>query len=127
MFDDRTEDVQFCEGCHDFVCGQCWSRIRAHRENLPGPGGIPHERVDPKIKEKMVESMAEPVDQTDERRQHLDDEDTTWFALDKDEVGEPVLAEYRRYASIMMDCVEGADGPRYPRLVSFIGETGISI
>jgi hypothetical protein len=127
MFCDRTDDVAFCEGCNDFVCNKCWTRIRAHRENLSGPGGIPHQRVDPKIKEKMVESMAEPADQGDERRQHQEDEDTTWFALDKDDGGEPILAEYRRYASIMMDCVEGAIGPRYPRLVSFIGETGLLV
>lgn len=127
MFDDSTENVAFCEGCNDFVCAACWTKIRAHRENLPGPGGIPHQRVDPRIKEKMTESMAEPVDQDDERRQHEGDEDTKWFALDKDDGGEPILAEYRRYASIMMDSSEGTAGSRYPRLVSFIGETGLSV
>ena len=127
MLDDSTEALAFCEGCNDYVCESCWVKIRAHRDQTPGPGGIPHQKVDPTIKEKMIESMAEPVDKSDETRQHNEDEDTTWFALDKDDSGEPILSEYRRYASIMMDCVQAAEGPRHPRLVSFIGETGESL
>ena len=124
MFDHSSDNLAFCEGCNDHVCEDCWTNIRSHRDNRLGPGGIPHQRVDTKIKEKMTQSIAEPVDQLDETRQHQDDEDTTWFAVDKDDAGEPILSEYRRYASIMMDCVQGIVEPRYPRLVSFIGETG---
>lgn len=126
MLDDSTDNLDFCEGCNDYVCKDCWNKIRAHRQGGTGPGGIPHQRVDPTIKEKMIESMAEPADQQDETRQHRDDEDTTWFALDKDEGGEPILSEYRRYASVMMDCAQSMEGPQCPRLVSFIGETGES-
>lgn len=124
MIDDATDDLSFCEGCNDYVCGNCWSKTRAHRDHLLGPGGILHQRVDPIIKQRMTESMAEPVDELDETRQHQEDEDTTWFALDKDERGEPRLSDFKRYATIMMDCGQTAKGPRYPRLVSFIGETG---
>lgn len=124
MLDDSVDDVLFCEGCNEFVCEKCWNKFRPHRENKPGQNGIPHQRVALDIKEKMQVSMAEPMDEGDQTKQHQDDEDTTWFGLDKDENEEPILSEYRRYAAIMMDCMQSANETRHPRLVSFIGETG---
>ncbi|ETI24750.1 hypothetical protein G647_04120 [Cladophialophora carrionii CBS 160.54] len=67
--------------------------------------------------------MAEPTEEG-EYRHHQKDEETTWFALDRDARGEPVLAEYRRYAAVMMQTSELGSKTRYPSLVSFVGQTG---
>jgi hypothetical protein len=92
-----------------------------------GPGGVPHEKVDPTIVEALTQCMAEPEDENDQIEKHQDDEDTMWFGLDRDDGGEPILAEYRRYAAIMMQYPNTAAEPRYPGLISFIGQTGTSI
>ncbi|KAM3087081.1 hypothetical protein ACMFMG_001191 [Clarireedia jacksonii] len=117
-------EVKFCEGCNDYYCNKCWPSRRAHRENKVGPSGIPHGQLDPRIVEKVNNWMAEPQDADDERRKHDLDEDTIWFGLSKNEDGEPVLAEYRRFAAIMMENPEALGQPRYPSLVSFVGQTG---
>ena len=71
--------------------------------------------------------MAEPEDEFQQDKLHQEDEDTTWFGLERDASGEPILAEYRRYAAIMAQSSEDHDSPRYPALVSFIGQTGMQI
>ncbi|KAI9158039.1 Calcium-independent phospholipase A2-gamma [Paramyrothecium foliicola] len=122
---DKEEDLVFCTGCNEYYCESCWGRRRAHKDkNSLGPGGIPHEKVDPEIVESVNECMAEPEDENDEKQQHEDDQDTTWFGLDRDMGGEPVLSEYRRYAAIMMDGASETTSARYPGLVSFVGQTG---
>lgn len=69
--------------------------------------------------------MAQPPTEREQMQQHIDDEDTTWFGFDRDEDGSPFLAEYQRYASLMMDCAQDPGSQRYPALVSFIGQTGM--
>lgn len=124
MIDESNDDVWFCEGCNDYVCENCWNKIRAHRQNALGAGDTPHERVTREIKENLEVSLAAPTNEGDSIKQHQEDVDTTWFGLDRDEGGDPILSEYRRYAAVMMDCMQDASDRRYPRLVSFIGETG---
>lgn len=121
---ETQNDVVFCTGCNDYFCKKHWSKRRAHREKQPGPGGMPHEEVDPKVVERVAQCMAEPLDDSDQEQKHKEDNETTWFGLDRDPTGEPVLAEYRRYAAIMLESAEASEGPRYPALVSFIGQTG---
>jgi len=121
------EGLVFCTGCHAYFCGGCWNKRRAHREGLPGPGGIPHEANDPIIADLVEQCMAEPTNDSDQERQHQDDEDTTWFGLDRDASGDPVLAEYRRYVAIMLESAIEPGKSRYPALVSFIGQTGMSV
>lgn len=71
--------------------------------------------------------MAEPTNDSEQEKQHQDDEDTTWFGLDRDASGDPVLAEYRRYVAIMLESAVEPGISRYPALVSFIGQTGMSV
>lgn len=85
---------------------------------------MPHERVDPAIVASVTINTAAPEDEHDQIAQHRQDEDTTWLGLDQDSGGEPVLAEYRRYAALMMQNRPDSQTVRYPALVSFIGQTG---
>jgi hypothetical protein len=122
--DNTTSDIAFCTGCHYHLCHECWSNHPPHKRGHLGPAGVPHEKVDPKIVEELTQCMAEPEDESQQDKLHQEDEDTTWFGLERDAGGEPILAEYRRYAAIMAQSSEDYDGLRYPALVSFIGQTG---
>lgn len=102
-----------------------WRTKRANKKKLLGPGEIPHETVDLQIYHQVERGMAEPT-HVDETQQHQEDDDTTWFGLDRDAEGDPVLAEYRRYAAIMLQNDSCAGMTRLPALVSFVGLTGMS-
>lgn len=91
---------------------------------MSGADGLPHERVNPSVVEDIRRCMQEP-DITNEAQLHQDDDEATWFGFDRDEGGEPILQEYRRYASIIMQSSGDRSQIRYPSLVSFIGRTGI--
>ena len=86
--------------------------------------GVPHEKVSPHILQQLTQCMAEPADEQEQAQLHLNDEDTTWFAFDRDDNGNPFLAEYQRYAALMMECAQDPGFARHPALVSFIGQTG---
>lgn len=65
---------------------------------------------------------------------HQKDEDTTWFGILREDSGFPSFQDYGRYATLMAESSRsplslngqqsGALDPRYPSLVSFVGETG---
>ncbi len=55
---------------------------------------------------------------------HLDDEDTTWFGIDRDAQNRPIFQDYGRYATIIANSSTADNQIRYPQLVSFIGQTG---
>lgn len=55
---------------------------------------------------------------------HIEDKDTTWFGMVRNNQNSPVFQDYGRYSSIMADSNSGEFKNRYPQLVSFIGQTG---
>ncbi|KAM0328700.1 hypothetical protein ACHAQA_005113 [Verticillium albo-atrum] len=55
---------------------------------------------------------------------HLNDEETTWFAVKRDGGGRPkILHDSGRYASLVAHGASG-EGHRFPAMVSFVGQTG---
>lgn len=118
-----TECIAFCTACNFSLCNNCWDKYPPHKKGLLGPQGLPHEKANPSVVQELKVCMDEPNDDN-ERRFHQEDEETTWFGLERDDGGTPVLAEYRRYAAVMMQASELSDQVRYPSLVSFIGQTG---
>ncbi|KAI0490190.1 hypothetical protein F4859DRAFT_183291 [Xylaria cf. heliscus] len=119
---DKEEGLDFCPACNEYYCINCWERRRAHRDGKQlGPGGIPHEQVNPEVVKRVDVCVDGPENETEETKQHENDQDTTWFGLDRDSGGDPVLSEYRRYASIMM--ATETSTVQYPGLVSFVGQT----
>ncbi|KXJ85558.1 hypothetical protein Micbo1qcDRAFT_127798 [Microdochium bolleyi] len=122
---ETEEGLVFCTGCNEYYCSPCWDKKRAHKDKTRvGPAGIPHEQVQPEVVKRVDGCMAEPADESAERAQHDEDEETTWFGLDRDADGHPILSEYRRYASVMMEAATETPAVRYPSLVSFVGQTG---
>lgn len=57
--------------------------------------------------------MAGPSNESNQEKKHQNDEDTAWFGLDRDIYGDPVLAEYRRYAAIMLESAQGSGEARF--------------
>jgi energy-coupling factor transporter ATP-binding protein EcfA2 len=60
----------------------------------------------------------------DARELHLIDQDSTWFGIGHDDAERPVFRDYGQYATIIGDTTTGEFQTRYPRLVSFVGQTG---
>lgn len=120
----NEDDLWLCTRCDEYYCSAHWSARRKHNEissvNL-------HEKVRPDVKERLDDCMMS--DESDEAQlvRHRDDEPSTWFAFDRDEHGNPFLAEYERFSALMMETANESGSPRYPALVSFIGQTGMTV
>lgn len=114
-----------CLSCGSTYCDVCWERQGPHR---PGKVGLvdhlPHEKTERDIYERLV-PILEPSDDVSElMRLHVEDQDTTWFGVEKDETGEPNFLDHGRYNALMAETKQPNTGPRYPQLVSFVGQTG---
>jgi hypothetical protein len=128
--DEHKSDSYYCNLCDMTYCGGCWNRVGPHRSGKLGPGGIPHEKTDQVIANKLratLEASATDLEQQEIFRQ---DENTAWFGVVKDESEDSVFYDYGRYADIMTE-ISQATSPkqanqrsRFPGLVSFVGETG---
>jgi hypothetical protein len=126
---DRTSEddaIVFCAGCNYFQCLTCWENLPAHKKAILGPSGFPHDKTDPSMVAALQECLREPDNEEEQNREHVEDEDTTWFGLDREDSGDPILAEYGRYATIMLETAQETGQQRFPQLVSFMGETSCS-
>jgi len=82
---EHPDRLIFCTGCNEYYCEPCWPRRSSHKNKAKlGPGGVPHEKVDPDVVDRVEGCMAEPEDESDERQQHDDDQESTWFGLERD-------------------------------------------
>jgi hypothetical protein len=128
----ENAELYYCTVCRILFCQLHWSKFLLHRDpDHPGPDGMLHEKVESGVYEQIERCMAPPKDEEDQNRQHEEDGETEWFGFDRNG-GSPVLAEYRRYAALMLDTnrttgTEVDRGTRHPALVSFIGLTGMLI
>jgi hypothetical protein len=121
-------NLYYCNLCDVLYCGKCWDNIGPHRKGKLGPGGIPHERTDQAIADKLRATFeASPNDQEQETL-FQDDENTAWFGVVKEQSGDLIFHDYGRYASVMAE-ISKSRGPRhsnrFPGLVCFVGETGM--
>ncbi|KAK3687188.1 hypothetical protein B0T22DRAFT_509731 [Podospora appendiculata] len=51
------------------------------------------------------------------------DDDTTWFGVERDASHQLIFQDYGRFAALMSESQTQELGARYPQLVSFIGQT----
>lgn len=105
-------------------CDTCWHMQGPHKPGRKGPDGLPHEKADPNIVKRLKEILNPPTDLAEQQSLHVEDEDTAWFGVGRDSTGRSILEDFGRYATIMADSNTGEYRLRYPRLVSFIGQTG---
>jgi energy-coupling factor transporter ATP-binding protein EcfA2 len=105
-------------------CDDCWGKQGPHKLGRNGPDGLPHEKGDPTIVKRLKNILTPPTNTEEQQQLHVDDEDTTWFGIARDDANQPIFQDYGRYANIMSDTTSGVHTLRYPQLVSFIGQTG---
>lgn len=122
--DETAEPTFHCVHCDSIYCSECWNRQGPHKPGKVGPDGLPHEKADPRIVNRLRDILTPPADLQVQQSLHIDDEDTTWFGIARDSANIPVFQDYGRYATIIANSAGGEYGLRYPQLVSFIGQTG---
>lgn len=119
----------YCNLCDMTYCGDCWNRIGPHRTGKKGPGGVPHEKTDQAVADKLRLILENAPCDSEQDRLFENDENTAWFGVAKDEFEDSIFHDYGRYAEIMSDIAMAAgerqrNTSRFPGLVSFVGETG---
>lgn len=104
--------------------------VPSHRKGKLGPGGVPHEKTDHNIAEKIKAILEPTMNDAKHQKLHEEDESTTWFGVARDEIDDYTFQDYGRYARLMAETPgnwkKGAQQTRFPSLVSFVGQTGPS-
>ena len=113
-----------CLSCGSTYCHACWDRQGPHRPGKVGVDGLPHEKTDKQIYDRLKVIFEPPEGKEELSRLHIEDEDTTWFAVEKDTCGDPIFQDYGRYSVLITETKQPNAGIRYPQLVSFVGQTG---
>ena len=122
---DLYRKTWYCVLCDCSFCDLCWDKQPSHKPKKRGVDGLEHEKIDKLVVERY-RSILEPSSNSEEQDAlHKDDEDTTWFGVDRDKSGDPIFEDYGRFAALMLDSLSEAGTIRRPQLVSFIGQTGI--
>jgi hypothetical protein len=118
--------VYLCVQCDGAFCDDCWAKQFPHKPGKIGADGLPHEKTDLKVVERLRDTL-DRQDRTPEEQEklHKNDEDTTWFGIARDEANMPIFQDYGRYAAILAESLAMRRRSRYPQLVSFIGQTGM--
>ncbi|KAH9908286.1 hypothetical protein F4778DRAFT_716781 [Xylariomycetidae sp. FL2044] len=114
--------LAYCSVCRDFYCDECWPRQLLHRPGRAVSGE--HEQVKLDLYQRLWDTF-----NPDPRRQdelHREDEETTWFAVERDSVEnqQKIIYDSGRYASLVANGSEGRHLLRFPAIVSFVGQTG---
>lgn len=127
--DEHRSDSYYCNLCDITYCGTCWNKVGPHRTGKLGPGGIPHEKTDQAVADKLRATLEASPSDLEQEELFQNDENTAWFGVVKDESEDSIFYDYGRYADIMSE-ISRATGPRqrhgsrFPGLVCFVGETG---
>lgn len=120
----REATKSLCPSCGSTYCDVCWDRQGPHKPGKVGLDNLPHEKTDKQIYDRLKVILEPPEDTIELSRLHVEDEDTTWFAVEKDSSGQPIFQDYGRYPALMAETKQPNAGIRYPQLVSFVGQTG---
>ena len=101
------------------------------------PGSIPHEKTDFRTAEKIKAVLEVHTTSAQQVILHEKDEGTTWFGVVREDTELPIFRDFGRYAAIVAETLHpifrhsfdgtfGARDHRFPSLVSFVGQTGLS-
>ncbi|XP_014554875.1 hypothetical protein COCVIDRAFT_39346 [Bipolaris victoriae FI3] len=120
----HIQPIWNCSYCDMNFCDDCWGKQGPHKLGRKGPDGLPHEKANPTIVQRLKDILAPPQDYHEQQILHVEDEDTTWFGLARDNHNKSILDDRGRYAAIMADSNTDEYQFRYPQIVSFIGQTG---
>ena len=96
-----------CSYCDMNFCDPCWGKQGPHKPGRTGPDGLPHEKGDPNIVKRLKNILTPPTDPGEQQLLHVEDEDTTWFGIARNDNKQPIFQDYGRYATIMADSSTG--------------------
>ncbi|KAI9789319.1 MAG: hypothetical protein M1816_006208 [Peltula sp. TS41687] len=115
----------FCSACTSTFCGPCWPTQIQHRPGKKTLDGRPHIKESKAMIERMHSILEPPQDAATLKILHEEDQDTRWFGVVKSQQrgGASQFRDFRRYAQLMLDSRPLTGGLRYPKLISFIGDT----
>lgn len=120
-----NNEVFRCVSCDSMYCEVCWARQGPHQPGKAGPDGLPHEKTDEWIYQ-LLRPIFNPLEDDEElSKLHIEDEETTWFGVEKDSFGKPSFQDYGRYAALMAQTKQPKMILRFPQLISFVGQTGM--
>jgi hypothetical protein len=127
--DEHRSDSYYCNLCDTTYCETCWNKVGPHRSGKMGPGGIPHEKTDQAVADKLRATLETSPSDVEQEELFQNDENTAWFGVVKDESEDSIFCDYGRYADIMTEISRATPsrqrhGSRFPGLVCFVGETG---
>lgn len=114
----------YCVPCNCSFCETCWDKQPAHKRKWSRPVGQTHEKIDRLLVERYRDILEPVLTIQEQDALHKDDENATWFGISRNEADEPIFEDYGRYAALMTESLLNPPLKRYPRLVSFIGQTG---
>jgi hypothetical protein len=83
---------------------------------------MPHERTDPRLHQALEDVLHPSLPEDELDRLHEADEETTWFGIGREKRGRPFLTDGGIYQSLMAHSYT-QDVVKFPRIVSFVGET----
>jgi hypothetical protein len=141
-----TAELWWCVDCSARICDGCWPEVPGHCQGATARDGQPHEKTDSRRHDRLREILNPPVTEDELERLHAADLETTWFGkpassralwrlqenprltswctagISKNRSHDPCLLDGGIYNSLIAQC-PFQDGPKYPQLVSFIGQT----
>lgn len=117
-----------CIQCNSnsFCSDECWFEWDFHRPGAKGVDNLPHEKVDAVVVNKLRRILEPERTSAEYELEHKSDEGTLWFGIEREASKKPNLRDHGRFAALMAGNRRQDRSNRYPSLVSFIGETGIS-
>lgn len=119
--EEEGEDRSYCNVCGENYCDQCWATKKKHQGVHVNPQGHPHEKTHHVAARKIQRCLMPNSSHQDE--EHVKDEFTKWFGVMRDQMDDMLFEDFGRFASILAEGSFGSKDPRYPGLVSFVGET----
>src|SRR5579871_24265 len=88
---EQKSKTYYCVNCDGNFCDPCWDKERPHAQGKFGPDGLPHEKADPLVVNRLKETFAPPDNPKIQERMHIEDEDTTWFGIARDATNMPIF------------------------------------
>lgn len=115
-----------CIQCNNYsFCDDCWSTWVLHAPGAVGWDGRPHEKSNAAVVQRLRQILEPSRTDIEHESELQSDDDTTWFGIGRDALGQPIFEDHGRFASLMSESQTPDLDTRHPQLVSFIGQTGM--
>ena len=122
----NVAETFFCHQCASHFCDRCWRRQASHLPGKLAVDGLPHEKIDIRIATRLKKILNSSNGPREQDALHQDDETTIWFGIERNYADVPTFQDYQRYSTLMLEHMPARHESRYPQLVSFVGQTGMS-